>query len=64
MARLDAAAVVADETYELSSDYRCRMWGISHSGGRGSILGTVFGCLITGIRVNGLVLMEVHGEVQ
>ncbi|HMO85853.1 MAG TPA: ribose ABC transporter permease, partial [Lacipirellulaceae bacterium] len=33
--------------------------GTSLSGGRGSILGTVLGCLIIGILDNGLVLLEV-----
>ena len=33
--------------------------GTSLSGGRGSILGTVLGCLIIGVLNNGLVLLEV-----
>jgi ribose transport system permease protein len=33
--------------------------GTSLSGGRGSVIGTVFGCLIIGIMNNGLFLLDV-----
>ena len=38
--------------------------GTSLSGGRGSILGTVLGCLIIGVLNNGLVLLGVSPDWQ
>jgi ribose transport system permease protein len=38
--------------------------GTSLSGGRGSILGTVLGCLIIGVLDNGLVLLNVSAYWQ
>jgi ribose transport system permease protein len=58
-ARLDAADPKAGVGYELDSIAAVVIGGTSLSGGRGSILGTVLGCLIIGILNNGLVLLEV-----
>jgi ribose transport system permease protein len=58
-ARLDSATPVAGLGYELDSIAAVVIGGTSLSGGRGSILGTVLGCLIIGVLNNGLVLMEV-----
>ncbi len=58
-ARLDAADPKAGLGYELDSIAAVVIGGASLSGGRGSILGTVLGCLIIGVLNNGLVLMEV-----
>ena len=58
-ARLDAADPKAGLGYELDSIAAVVIGGTSLSGGRGSILGTVLGCLIIGVLNNGLVLMEV-----
>ncbi|MBN1763748.1 MAG: ABC transporter permease [Sedimentisphaerales bacterium] len=63
-ARLNSATVVAGETYELEAIAAVVIGGTSLSGGRGSILGTVFGCLIIGVLANGLVLMGVREELQ
>lgn len=63
-ARLNAATVVAGETYELEAIAAVVIGGTSLSGGRGSILGTVLGCLVIGILANGLVLMGVREELQ
>lgn len=63
-ARLNSATVVAGETYELEAIAAVVIGGTSLSGGRGSILGTVFGCLIIGTLANGLVLMGVREELQ
>ena len=63
-ARLNAATVVAGETYELEAIAAVVIGGTSLSGGRGSIIGTVFGCLIIGVLANGLVLMGVREELQ
>jgi ribose transport system permease protein len=58
-ARLDAADPKAGLGYELDSIAAVVIGGTSLSGGRGSILGTVLGCLIIGILNNGLFLLDV-----
>jgi ribose transport system permease protein len=58
-ARLDSATPNAGLGYELDSIAAVVIGGTSLSGGRGSILGTLLGCLIIGVLNNGLVLMEV-----
>ena len=50
---------IAGVGYELDSIAAVVIGGTSLSGGRGSILGTVLGCLIIGVLNNGLVLLEV-----
>jgi ribose transport system permease protein len=58
-ARLDSATPSAGFSYELDSIAAVVIGGNSLSGGRGSIFGTVLGCLIIGVLNNGLVLLEV-----
>jgi ribose transport system permease protein len=58
-ARLDSATPNAGLSFELDSIAAVVIGGTSLSGGRGSILGTVLGCLIIGVLNNGLVLLEV-----
>ncbi len=58
-ARLDSATPNAGLTYELDSIAAVVIGGTSLSGGRGTIMGTVLGCLIIGVLNNGLVLLEV-----
>ncbi len=58
-ARLDAADPKAGLGYELDSITAVVIGGTSLSGGRGSIFGTVLGCLIIGILNNGLFLLNV-----
>jgi ribose transport system permease protein len=58
-ARLDAADPKAGLGYELDSIAAVVIGGTSLSGGRGTVLGTVLGCLIIGVLNNGLVLLEV-----
>jgi len=58
-ARLDSATPNAGLSYELDSIAAVVIGGTSLSGGRGSIMGTVLGCLIIGVLNNGLVLLEV-----
>ena len=58
-ARVGSATPNAGLGYELDSIAAVVIGGTSLSGGRGSILGTVLGCLIIGVLNNGLVLMEV-----
>jgi ribose transport system permease protein len=58
-ARLDSATPNAGFSYELDSIAAVVIGGTPLSGGRGSILGTVLGCLIIGVLYNGLVLLEV-----
>jgi ribose transport system permease protein len=58
-ARLDSATPNAGLTYELDSIAAVVIGGTSLNGGRGTIMGTVLGCLIIGVLNNGLVLLEV-----
>jgi ribose transport system permease protein len=58
-ARLDSATPSAGIGYELDSIAAVVIGGTSLNGGRGSVPGTVLGCLIIGILNNGLVLLEV-----
>ncbi len=58
-ARLDAADPKAGLGYELDSIAAVVIGGTSLSGGRGSICGTVLGCLIIGVLNNGLFLLDV-----
>jgi ribose transport system permease protein len=58
-ARSDAADPKAGVGYELDAIAAVVIGGTSLSGGRGSILGTVLGCLIIGVLNNGLVLLNV-----
>ncbi|HZT21877.1 MAG TPA: ribose ABC transporter permease [Verrucomicrobiae bacterium] len=58
-ARLDAADPKAGLGYELDSIAAVVIGGTSLSGGRGSISGTVLGCLIIGVLNDGLFLLDV-----
>lgn len=58
-ARLDSAQPSAGFGYELDSIAAVVIGGTSLSGGRGSVLGTVLGCLIIGVLNNGLFLLGV-----
>lgn len=58
-ARLDSAQPNAGLGYELDSIAAVVIGGASLSGGRGSVLGTVLGCLIIGVLNNGLFLLDV-----
>jgi ribose transport system permease protein len=57
--RLDSATPNAGLSYELDSIAAVVIGGTSLDGGRGSVWGTVLGCLIIGVLNNGLVLLEV-----
>jgi ribose transport system permease protein len=61
-ARLNAADPKMGGGYELDSIAAVVIGGTSLSGGRGSILGTVLGCLIIGVLDNGLGIMGVSYE--
>jgi ribose transport system permease protein len=58
-ARLDSETPNAGIGYELDSIAAVVIGGTSLGGGKGSVLGTVLGCLIIGMLNNGLVLLEV-----
>jgi len=58
-ARLDSAQPNAGLGYELDSIAAVVIGGTSLSGGRGSVMGTVIGCLIIGVLNNGLFLLNV-----
>lgn len=62
--RLDSATPNAGNGDELDSIAAVVIGGTSLSGGRGSILGTVLGCLIIGVLNNGMVLLEVSAFWQ
>jgi ribose transport system permease protein len=57
--RLDSAQPNAGTGYELDSIAAVVIGGTTLSGGRGTILGTVIGCLIIGVLNSGLVLLNV-----
>jgi ribose transport system permease protein len=57
--RLDSAQPNAGLGYELDCIAAVVIGGTSLSGGRGTILGTVLGCLIIGVLNNGLFLLNV-----
>lgn len=57
--RLDSAQPNAGTGYELDCIAAVVIGGTSLSGGRGSVLGTVIGCLIIGVLNSGLVLLDV-----
>ncbi len=63
-ARLDSAQPNAGIGYELDSIAAVVIGGTSLSGGRGSILGTVLGCLIIGVLNNSLTLLNVSPNWQ
>ena len=63
-ARSNAADPKIGIGYELDSIAAVVIGGTSLSGGRGSILGTVLGCLIIGVLNNGLVLLGVSPDWQ
>jgi ribose transport system permease protein len=63
-ARLDAADPKAGFGYELDSIAAVVIGGTSLAGGRGSILGTVLGCLLIGVMNNGLVLLGMSPDWQ
>lgn len=58
-ARLDSAQPNAGLGYELDSIAAVVIGGTSLSGGRGTLMGTVLGCLIIGVLNNGLFLLNV-----
>jgi ribose transport system permease protein len=63
-ARLDAADPKVGVGYELDSIAAVVIGGTSLSGGRGSIWGTVLGCLTIGVLENGLVLLGISNDWQ
>jgi ribose transport system permease protein len=63
-ARLDTADPKVGIGYELNSIAAVVIGGTSLSGGRGSIWGTVLGCLTIGVLENGLVLMGISNDWQ
>ena len=58
-ARLDSAQPNAGTGYELDAIAAVVIGGTSLSGGRGSVSGTVLGCLLIGLLNNGLTLLNV-----
>ncbi|HEY2881623.1 MAG TPA: ABC transporter permease [Pirellulales bacterium] len=62
--QLNAATPNAGTSYELDSIAAVVIGGTSLSGGRGSIVGTVLGCLIIGVLNNGLDLQNVPSDWQ
>ncbi len=63
-ARLDSAQPNAGIGYELDSIAAVVIGGTSLSGGRGSVVGTVLGCLIIGVLNNSLTLLDVSPNWQ
>jgi ribose transport system permease protein len=63
-ARLDSAQPNAGFGYELDAIAAVVIGGTSLSGGRGSVGGTVLGCLLIGVLNNGLTLLDVSAFWQ
>lgn len=63
-ARLDSAQPNAGIGYELDAIAAVVIGGTSLSGGRGSVIGTVVGCLLIGVLNNGLALLDVSAFWQ
>ncbi|MCR6502814.1 ABC transporter permease [Shinella sp. CPCC 101442] len=62
--RLNSAEAVAGSGYELTAIAAVVIGGTSLRGGTGSIIGTVIGALLTGVLLNGLVILNVSPYVQ
>lgn len=62
--KLNSAQPNAGMSYELDSIAAVVIGGTSLNGGRGTIVGTVLGCLIIGVLNNGLVLLGVSAVWQ
>jgi inositol transport system permease protein len=62
--RLNSAEAVAGAGYELTAIAAVVIGGTSLYGGTGSIWGTVVGALLTGVLMNGLVIMNVSPYTQ
>ena len=62
--RLNSAEAVAGSGYELTAIAAVVIGGTSLQGGTGSIVGTVIGALLTGVLLNGLVILNVSPYVQ
>lgn len=63
-ARLNSAEAVAGMGYELTAIAAVVIGGTSLFGGTGGIPGTVIGALLTGVLLNGLVILNVSPYVQ
>lgn len=62
--RLMIATGDANDGYEMIAIAACVIGGVSMSGGRGSVIGSIFGALIYGLIVNMLQLLGVSGFWQ
>ena len=62
--RLGAAEPTLGNLWELDAIAAAAIGGASLSGGRGSIIGTLIGCIILGAVRNGLTLMNVQAFYQ
>lgn len=63
-ARLNSAEAVAGTGYELTAIAAVVIGGTSLQGGTGSIAGTVVGAVLTGVLLNGLVILNISPYVQ
>lgn len=64
VARTGTASPGYADGYELDAIAACAIGGVSMSGGRATILGTVIGALIIGVINNGLNLLNVSSYIQ
>lgn len=63
-ARLNSAEAVAGTGYELTAIAAVVIGGTSLYGGTGGVIGTVIGAVLTGVLMNGLVILNVSPYIQ
>jgi ribose/xylose/arabinose/galactoside ABC-type transport system permease subunit len=63
-ARLNSAAPLAGQNYEMDAIAAVVLGGASMSGGKGTVLGTLFACLILAVMRNGLTLLAIPTYYQ
>jgi ribose transport system permease protein len=64
MARLGIASPIAGVAFELDAIAAVIIGGTSLAGGKGSVIGTLFGALIIGVLANGLILLGLSDFVR
>ncbi len=64
LSRLDSAGVGNGNGYEFEAMIGCVIGGVSMNGGKGKLVGMLFGVLFSVILFNGMTLLNVHSFIQ